>query len=333
MRIGIDLGGTKTEIICIDRKNGKELYRHRVPTARDDYNATVQALKALIDQAEGTLGKTGTIGIGIPGTVSRDTRVIKNANSVWLNGKPLDRDLSAAMGRPVRIQNDANCFAVSEAADGAGEGKRIVFGVIIGTGCGAGIAIDGKAHDGLNSIAGEWGHNPLPYPVVYAADAGSLYAPFERFPGVTDTLDRYVTNDQSIAEYPGPLCYCGRRGCLETWISGTGFKSDYHRVTGETLSTHDIIAAAREGESKAVAALNRYTDRIARGLAGIVNILDPDVIVLGGGMSNVSSLYEDIPKVWGKYVFSDTVRTMIVPARHGDSSGVRGAAWLWSKDE
>lgn len=252
----------------------------------------------MIHQAEGTLGTTGTIGIGIPGTVSHDNGLVKGSNATWLNGKPLDKDLAAVIGRPVRVQNDANCFAVSEAADGAGKGKHIVFGVIIGTGCGAGLAIDGKAHGGINGVGGEWGHNPLPYPVVYTADAKSLYALFEQSPGVTDALDHYLTDDPHMAEYPGPLCYCGHRGCLETWVSGTGFKNDYLRVTGEPLSTHDIISAAREGESKAVAALSRYSDRLARALAGIINILDPDVIILGGGMSNVSSLYDDVPKIW-----------------------------------
>jgi fructokinase len=333
LRIGIDLGGTKTEIICLDKNNGKELYRQRIPTPRGDYPATIAMIAGLIAAAENILQKKGTVGVGIPGTISRDTGLVKNANSTWLIGQPLDRDLEAALGRPVRIQNDANCFAVSEATDGAGEGREMVFAVIIGTGCGAGIAINGRAHGGINGIGGEWGHNPLPYPVVRHTDAESLYAPFERAPGVTDALNHYFSSHQGPAEYPGPLCYCGRRGCMETWISGTGFKNDYHRVTGEDLSTHDITAAAREGEPKAAAALSRYTDRIARGLAGIINILDPDIIVLGGGMSNVSSLYKDIPAIWGKYIFSDSVKTELSPARHGDSSGVRGAAWLWSKDE
>lgn len=331
MRIGIDLGGTKTEIICLDQHNGRELYRQRVPTVRGNYDATIIALKDLIEQAEGTLKATGTIGIGIPGTVSRDTGLVKNANSTWLNGKPLDKDLEKVLGRPVRIQNDANCFAVSEATDGAGEGKSIVFGVIIGTGCGGGVVIDGKAHGGINGIGGEWGHNPLPYPTVYMPDAKSEYDRFEMAPDVKDNLGHYTTDDVTHAEYPGPLCYCGRRGCLETWISGTGFKNDYHRVTGEEVSTHDIIAATKTGDAKAMTALNRYVDRLARALAGVINILDPDAIVLGGGMSNVSALYKMVPEVWGKYVFSDSVHTSLHQAKHGDSSGVRGAAWLWGK--
>lgn len=330
MRIGIDLGGTKTEIICLDEHNGKELYRQRVPTQKGSYNAAITTIAGLVRQAEDTLGRTGTVGIGIPGTVSKETGLVKNANSTWLIGKPLDRDLAAALDRPVRVENDANCFAVSEATDGAGAGQPIVFAVIIGTGCGAGIAINGHAMGGINGIAGEWGHNPLPYPAAYHADPAPLYEPFEQAAGISDTLGSYFTGNPALGEYPGPLCYCGRRGCLETWISGTGFKNDYRRVTGSELSTHDIIAAAKTGEEKAVSALARYTDRLARGLAGVINILDPDVVVLGGGMSNVDTLYRTLPAIWGKYIFSDSVKTALYPAQHGDSSGVRGAAWLWN---
>ncbi|AGH98678.1 ROK family protein [Micavibrio aeruginosavorus] len=333
MRIGIDLGGTKTEIICLDKNNGKELYRQRVPTQKGSYESTITTIRGLVEQAESTLGQTGTVGVGIPGTVSRDTGLVKNANSTWLIGKPLDKDLSDALGRPIRTENDANCLAVSEATDGAGAGKSVVFAVIIGTGCGAGIAVDGRAVPGINGIGGEWGHNPLPYPTVHNPDAQSLFGAFESAPGVTDTLHGYFTDDVKLSEYPGPLCYCGRRGCLETWISGTGFKNDYHRVTGDALSTHDIIAASKANEPKATAALHRYADRVARGLAGVINILDPDIVVLGGGMSNVDALYDLLPKIWGRYIFSDQVNTALAPARHGDSSGVRGAAWLWSRDE
>lgn len=333
MRIGIDLGGTKTEIICLDKNNGKELYRQRVPTQKGSYESTITTIRGLVEQAESTLGQTGTVGVGIPGTVSRDTGLVKNANSTWLIGKPLDKDLSDALGRLIRTENDANCLAVSEATDGAGAGKSVVFAVIIGTGCGAGIAVDGRAVPGINGIGGEWGHNPLPYPTAYNPASKSLYNAFEAAPGVTDTLHNYFTDDVKLSEYPGPLCYCGRRGCLETWISGTGFKNDYHRVTGEAISTHDIIAASKAGEPKAVAALHRYADRVARGLAGVINILDPDIVVLGGGMSNVDALYDLLPKIWGRYIFSDHVNTALAPARHGDSSGVRGAAWLWSRDE
>lgn len=333
MRIGIDLGGTKTEIICLDQKNGKELYRHRIPTKRGDYPSTITTICALVEQAESTLGQKGTVGVGIPGTVSRKTGLVKNANSTWLNGNPLDKDLAAALGRPVRMENDANCLAVSEATDGAGAGKPVVFAVIIGTGCGAGLAINGRAVSGINDIAGEWGHNPLSYPSVHHADADTLYRPFEKAPDASDTLHHYFTSDAAVAEYPGPLCYCGRRGCLETWISGTGFKNDYARVTGEALSTHDVIAQSRAGEPKAAAALDRYIDRVARGLAGVINIVDPDIIVLGGGMSNVDELYTKLPQIWGRYIFSDTVDTALARSRHGDSSGVRGAAWLWHADE
>jgi fructokinase len=331
MRIGIDLGGTKTEIICLDQHNGKELYRHRVPTTKGSYDAAITTMRDLVQQAEATLGLSGTVGVGIPGTISRETGLVKNANSTWLNGHPLDKDLSAALNRPIRAENDANCFAVSEATDGAGEGHPCVFGVIIGTGSGAGIAIDCKAQGGINGIGGEWAHNPLPYPCVYVPQADTLYPMFEKA-DTKDTLHGYFTNDQSVSEYPGPLCYCGRRGCLETWISGTGFKNDYNRVTGEDMSTHDIIAATKTGEEKSVAALNRYIDRLARGLAGVINILDPDIIVLGGGMSNVGAIYKDLPQAWTKYIFSDRVNTQLAPARHGDSSGVRGAAWLWARD-
>lgn len=333
MRIGIDLGGTKTEIICLDRHNGKELYRHRVPTTKGDYAASITTITSLVKQAEDTLQQKGSVGIGIPGTVSRETGLVKNANSTWLIGQPLDKDLSAALDRPIRTENDANCFAVSEAIDGAGAGKDTIFAVIIGTGCGAGIAKGGRAMGGLNGIGGEWGHNPLPYPLVHHPSPTPEYTQFERAANVTDTLHGYFTDDIKLAEYPGPLCYCGRRGCLETWISGTGFKNDYHRVTGHDASTHDIIAAAKNNEPRAAAALLRYADRVARGLAGVINILDPDAIILGGGMSNVDALYDLLPQLWGRYIFSDTVKTTLHPARHGDSSGVRGAAWLWQGDE
>jgi len=330
MRIGIDLGGTKTEIICLDRNNGKELYRQRVPTIRDSYDATIQTITDLVSTAEKILGTKGSVGVGIPGTVSGRTGLVKNANSVWLNGHPLDKDLEKSLKRPIRIENDANCFAVSEATDGSGAGKSVVFGVIVGTGCGGGVAINGKAQRGINSIAGEWGHNPLPYPQVFGKSPHGL---FEEAPNTKDTLTHYFVDHPKIAEYPGPLCYCGRRGCIETWISGIGFRNDYRRVTEDEISTHDIIAAARKGEAKAIAALNRYIDRMARSLAYVINILDPDVIVLGGGMSNVQALYEEVPKAWKKYLFTDTVDTVLLPPRHGDSSGVRGAAWLWTKSD
>jgi fructokinase len=326
MRIGIDLGGTKTEIICLDKNNGEELYRQRAPTIPNSYAATLQTISDLIATAENKLGKTGSVGVGIPGTVSERTGKVKNANSTWLIGQALDKDLEKALGRAVRVENDANCFAVSEATDGAGEGKPVVFGVIIGTGCGGGIALHGKALRGINGISGEWGHNPLPYPRVY----GKARRRFNEAPNSKDRLSGYFTDEPMLSEYPGPLCYCGRRGCVETWLSGTGFRADYNCVTGEELSSQEIIAAARHGDANAVAALHRYMDRMARALAYVINILDPDVIVLGGGMSNVQALYAQVPQLWKKYLFSDTVDTVLLPPRHGDSSGVRGAAWLWN---
>ncbi|MDE2336673.1 MAG: ROK family protein [Alphaproteobacteria bacterium] len=336
MHIGVDLGGTKTEAVCLDADSGAELFRHRVPSPRGDYRATVGAIAALVTLAEDTLSQKGTVGVGIPGTVSADTGLVKNANSTWLNGQPLDKDLAAALGRPVRVENDANCFALSEAVDGAGKGKSAVFAVIIGTGCGAGIAVDGRILGGPNRIAGEWGHNPLPAPRFYRENAPERPDIFGAGASVNPTYAAkprpvYFTDDGDWNEYPGTPCYCGKRGCLETWISGTGLENDYARVTGEALSTHAVIDGARKGEPRAAAALERYVDRLARALAEVINILDPDVIVLGGGMSNVAELYDRVPHAWEAHVFSDVCHTPLVPARHGDSSGVRGAAWLWNE--
>ena len=333
MRIGIDLGGTKTEIICLDSGNGKELYRLRIPTQRDDYQVTIQSIRELIETAERLLGRKGTVGVGIPGSISSITGNVKNSNSAWTIGKPLDKDLSIALNREVRVENDANCFTVSEATDGAADGAKTVFGVIIGTGCGGGVCIDGKTVRGLNGIGGEWGHNPLPYARSFNPAPEKAISLFETAPNASDKITSYFAPTFEESETPGPLCYCGKRGCQETWISGTGFKNDYRRVTGETMSTHDIIAAVKTGEPKAVAALERYSDRLARALSVVINVLDPDVIVLGGGMSNVMSLYETVPKLWQKYIFSDTIHTRLLPPRFGDSSGVRGAAWLWGKGE
>jgi fructokinase len=335
MHIGIDLGGTKTEVICLNADNGNELYRHRVPSARNGYKSTIDNIVSLVTQAEEALSQKGTVGIGIPGTVSSLNGLVKNSNTTALNGQPLDKDLAAALGRPIRVENDANCFAVSEAVDGAGEGKRVVFGVIIGTGCGAGVVINGKPLTGLNGIGGEWGHNPLPLPRLYDKNPADLLAGFGKGHEISSIYAgkghlEYFTDDPALNEFPGEQCYCGKRGCLETWISGTGFKQEYKRVTGEDLSTHDIIANAKKGEARAVAALDRYIDRLARALAGIIDIIDPDIIVLGGGMSNVAQLYTGVPAVWDRYIFSDTCHTPIAPPRHGDSSGVRGAAWLWN---
>lgn len=333
MRIGVDLGGTKTEVICLDENNGKELYRHRVPSPKGNYSKTLKNIQTLVEEAEKTVGRKGTLGIGIPGTKSSVTGLIKNANSTWLNGQPLDKDVGKLLSREVRLQNDANCFAVSEAIDGAGSGYKVVFGIIIGTGSGAGVVIDGKPLSGLNGIGGEWGHNTLPMPRVYMPDSKKLDQHFDvdgRFQEVKDANISFFTNDMSWNEYPGPECYCGKRGCVETWLSGTGFKRDYHRVEKEEISTHDIIANMKKGDTKAVAAFERYIDRFARALSGIMNIIDPDIIVLGGGMSNIKEIYEEVPKIWTKYTFSDIVETKIAPPRFGDSSGVRGAAWLWN---
>ncbi|QCK85895.1 ROK family protein [Phreatobacter aquaticus] len=300
MRIGIDLGGTKIEILALDDE-GRECLRRRVPTPRHDYRAIVDAISSLVGAAEAELGVTATVGVGIPGAVSPATGLVKNANTVVLIGQPLDRDLGAALGRPVRVENDANCFVLSEAVDGAGRGADVVFGAILGTGVGAGIIIGGRIIPGRHLIAGEWGHNPLPWPSV-----------------------------EEVVR--APTCYCGRKGCLETWVSGPAFASDFKRQTGRETSSEAIIAEAVAGEAPAVAAYDAYLDRLARGLAHVVNILDPDVIILGGGMGKIERLYADLPTAVRPYVFSDAFTTPIRPPTHGDSSGVRGAAWLWPAD-
>jgi fructokinase len=299
MRIGIDLGGTKIEGIVLDDR-GVVRFRERRATPRGDYDGTIEAIAALVDAAEQAIGRTATVGVGMPGAISPATGLIKNANSTWLNGRPLDRDLASRLDRPVRLANDANCFALSEASDGAATGAPVVFGVIVGTGCGGGVVVHGQVLTGPNAIAGEWGHNPLPWPAA--------------------------------AELPGPPCYCGKQGCLETWLSGPGLARDYAKAAGvdpADVKGTTVVARASEGDPHAVATLDRYAHRLARGLATVINVLDPDVIVLGGGMSNVSILYDAVPRWLGEYVFSDHVATRIVPPMHGDSSGVRGAAWLW----
>lgn len=299
MRIGIDLGGTKIEGIALE-DNGNIRYRERIDTPRDDYRATVDAICQLIKTIESQTGEQGSIGMGIPGTISPATGLVKNANSTWLIGQPLNKDLEQQLQRPVRIANDANCFAVSEANDGAAAGKEIVFGVIIGTGTGGGICFNGRPLVGANAIGGEWGHNPLPWP--------------------------------QPDELPGPACYCGQHGCIETWLSGTGIANRFREQTGKDLSAPEIVDLAENGDAQAEQALKEYESRMARGLASIINVVDPDVIVLGGGMSNVERLYSNVPNLWKDYVFSDRVDTELVPPKHGDSSGVRGAAWLWAKD-
>jgi len=301
MRIGIDLGGTKIEAIVLDDA-GTIRFRQRRATPRGDYDGTLDALVDLVAAAETSVGETATVGIGMPGAISPATGLVKNANSTWLIGRPLDRDLETRLGRPIRLANDANCFALSEASDGAGAGAPVVFGVIVGTGCGGGVVVDGRVLTGPNAIAGEWGHNPLPWPT-------------------TDEL-------------PGPECYCGKRGCLETYLSGPGLARDYAacaRVDSSGITGATVVSLATTGDRHAVAALDRYAQRLARGLATVINTLDPDVVVLGGGVSNVAMLYDAVPRWLDRFVFSDHVATRIVPPMHGDASGVRGAAWLWPR--
>jgi fructokinase len=300
VRIGVDLGGTKIEFVALE-PDGNELHRHRVPTPRGDYDATIRAIKEGVEKIEGKLSRSATVGVGIPGTISGITHRVKNANSTWMNGKPFDKDLGAALKREVRCANDANCLAVSEATDGAGAGKRLVFAVILGTGCGGGIAVDGRVHNGRNGVAGEWGHTVLPW--------------------------------MRPDEFPGPPCYCGLRGCIETWISGTGLEADYARATKTKLLGKEIVARSEAGEAEAIACLQRYEDRLTRSLSQLVNILDPDIIVLGGGVSQVPRLYQDVPKRLKQYVFGREADTPVVVAKHGDASGVRGAAWLWPLEE
>jgi len=301
MRIGIDLGGTKIEAIVLD-DTGAIRFRERCATPRGDYDGTIEALAGLVAAAETAIGQTATVGIGMPGAVSPATGLVKNANSTWLIGRTLDRDLQARLGRPVRLANDANCFALSEASDGAAAGAPVVFGVIVGTGCGGGVVVHGQVLTGPNAIAGEWGHNPLPWP--------------------------------ASSELPGPPCYCGKHGCLETYLSGPGLARDYAAGAGidaAQITGATVVARAHTGDLHAAEALERYAHRLARGLATVINTLDPDVIVLGGGVSNVTMLYDAVPRWLDQFVFSDHVATRIVPPLHGDSSGVRGAAWLWPR--
>lgn len=306
MRIGVDLGGTKIEAIVLSH-DGEELVRQRVSTPQNNYDQTISAITDLISAvAKDANCTTNTpIGIGIPGAISNKTGLVKNANSTCLIGHTLDKDIAAASNRPVRVANDANCFAVSEAIDGAGKNHNFVFGIILGTGVGGGIAIDGKTHSGLNAIAGEWGHNPLPW----AQQIGGL------------------------SEHPGPLCYCGEKGCIETFISGPGLSSDFAAGGGGHLSAETITAMATDGSVAAKAAIARYIHRLARSLASVINILDPDIVVFGGGLSNINSIYEALPNLLNDFVFSDVCETPCVKNIHGDSSGVRGAAWLWGPDE
>jgi fructokinase len=284
-RIGVDLGGTKIEALVLDEQ-GREVFRERVPAPHATYEATLNAVAALVREAG-----EGSVGIGIPGALSPATGLVKNANSTHLIGHPFKQDLERALGREVRMANDANCFALSEAVDGAGAGAEVVFGVILGTGVGGGVVVRGEVLTGVNAIAGEWGHNPLPQPTA---------------------------QDLPLRE-----CYCRRRGCIEAYLSGPSFARDHELATGETLAPQDIARAGHE------ATLARYEERLARALGTVINLVDPDVVVLGGGMSNVKRLYANVPRIWGRYIFSDVVATRLLPPVHGDSSGVRGAAWLW----
>ena len=297
LRLGVDLGGTKTEIIALRQDSEDVLIRRRISTMRT-YEGVIRGIKELVDGAEAELGEKGTVGVGIPGAISPATGLVKNANSTWIIGHQLDKDLAEALGRPVRIKNDADCLALSEATDGAGAGYDSVWAVILGTGAGSGIVVRKRLLEGPNAIAGEWGHNALPY-----------------------------MTDQERKDNP---CYCGRSGCIEKMVSGTGLMNDYERETGVRKTGAEIAEAAANGEEAAETVMQSYEDRLARATAGVINILDPHIVVLGGGVSNIDRLYDSLPRLWPKYVFSDTVRTKLAKAKYGDSSGVRGAAWLWN---
>ena len=299
-RIGIDLGGTKTEIAALDGE-GRIVERLRVPTPAGDYDETLRVLGGLVADVERALGVRGiSVGVGTPGSLSPVSGYLRNANSVCLNGRPFKRDLEKVLGREIRIENDASCFALSEAVDGGGRGAKVVFGVILGTGVGGGIVIDGRLLAGANAIGCEWGHNSLPWP--------------------------------RMDETPGRRCYCGRLGCIETFLSGPGMAADHAGRGGEAPAAEEIVSRSLAGDRGCTATLERYEERLARALASVINIIDPDVIVFGGGLSNVKRWYETVPGLWGRYVFSDVIRTRLVPNVHGDSSGVRGAAWLWAPD-
>lgn len=296
VRMGVDLGGTKIELLAL-APDGRELWRRRVRTPRGDYRGTIAAIADLVETAERDLGIRACVGVGIPGSVSPRTGVIRNANSTWLNARPLKEDLETRLGREIRLANDANCLAVSEATDGAGAGAAIVFAAILGTGVGGGLVVNKALLAGANAIAGEWGHSPLPQP--------------------------------DAEDHPLPACYCGRAGCVETYLSGPGLARDHARRHGGALAAVDIAAAAAAGDPACLDSLQRYERRLARALAVVINLVDPHVIVLGGGLSKIGRLYQEVPRLWSAHVFSDEVVTRLLPARHGDASGVRGAAWLW----
>jgi len=299
LRIGVDLGGTKTEVIALGAR-GAVLDRRREPTPSHDYPAAIALIARMVKRAEVQVGQRASVGVGTPGSLSPATGLLRNSNSIAFNGKPLKQDLERALGREIRVANDANCFALSEARDGAGRDAPIVFGAILGTGVGGGVVVSGRVIEGANGIGGEWGHNPLPWP-----------------------LD---------SERPGPACFCGRHGCIETFLSGPGLVRDHAAHTGETLVTEEIVRRAATNDAAAEASLARYEGRLARALATVINVIDPDSIVLGGGLSNLERLYVNVPRLWLNWIFSDVVRTRLERNMHGDSSGVRGAAWLWPTD-
>ncbi len=326
LRFGIDLGGSKIELIALD-PGGVEILRRRIATPQNDYHATVAAVATLVHEAEAELGMTGSVGVGTPGAISPASGLMKNCNSTCLNGQPLQQDIALALGRTVRLANDANCFALSEATDGAAAGAEAVFGVILGTGVGGGVVVRGHVLRGANAIAGEWGHSPLPY-FQFAHTQADRSA----------TGSHPATGEAILHPWPSPreldaapACYCGKKGCIETWLSGPALAADHVRYGGEELPAHEIVQLANAGYGPCSATLARYEERLARALAGVINLFDPDVIVLGGGLSNIARLYDTVPRLWPRYVFSDRIDTRLVPPKYGDSSGVRGAAWLWSE--
>jgi|TARA_B100001142_G_scaffold189458_1_gene188602 fructokinase len=296
-RTGIDLGGTKIESIVLDSK-GSQVFRKRIPSPQGSYIETVNAITELVLEADNHVHEITRVGIGIPGALSEQTGLVKNANSTWLIGKPLKSDLEYSLKRRIKIENDANCFTISEAVDGAGAQAQIVFGVILGTGVGGGITINANSLRGINLITGEWGHNPLPW-----------------------------TNERELNQNK---CYCGKKGCIETFLSGPAVAKNYYKKTGKVLNVENILALSEAGDLNAQGIFNEFEIHLAKGLAQIINILDPDIIVIGGGLSNISRLYGNTTNIWDKYIFSDCINTKLVPARHGDTSGVRGAAWLWN---
>lgn len=327
LRFGIDLGGSKIELIAFDAQ-GAELLRRRIPTPQGNYPETVAAVAALVHEAEAELGAQASVGVGTPGAISPATGRMKNCNSVCLNGQPLKQDLERALNREIRLANDADCFALSEAVDGSAAGANTVFGVILGTGVGGAVVAHGRLLQGANAIAGEWGHNPLPH-----------FQFAHRLADRAGTGRHPATGEPILHPWPSPreldaasACYCGKKGCIETWLSGPALAADHVRYGGEELPAHEIVQLANAGYGACGATLARYEERLARALASVINLLDPDVIVLGGGLSNIARLYDTVPRLWPRYVFSDRVDTKLVPPRHGDSSGVRGAAWLWNGD-